>query len=135
MNFSKMNHNELHETGIKTSKELRGVETRLIEILGNINIKKTYLKYGCFDIYTYAEKYLHFKRRKVYDFLCLFESSQKIPELKEEIQKGEVGYSLLKTILPALEEKNREIALSNKSDMKVKTLPQNSNSSHYESSN
>ena len=104
MNYNICNDNELHCEALKTSRELRNAETKLIELIGLINEKKIFLKFGATNIYSYAEKYFGFKYNKVWDFLELYKAN--IPELKEAILKGDVGYTMLRTVLPALKVKN-----------------------------
>lgn len=113
-----MNFKELHGEGIKLAKDLKKCETRLIEILGTINDKKMYLEYGEKNIYSYAEKYFDFSYRKTCSFLDLYRSSKFIPELKDEIKKGNSSYSKLTTILPALKKKTHEKTAQSKKDIK-----------------
>ena len=79
---------ELHQKAIRISKELRKCENELISILGTIDDKKSFIAYGCANIFIYAEKFLHLKEKKTYDLLSLYRASKSIPALKKEIEGG-----------------------------------------------
>jgi hypothetical protein len=106
--YLQMSSQELHNEAVNLSFELRKCETSLISVVGLINEKKSYLAFKCHSIYDYTEKFLQFKYQKTYDFISLFKASKNIPEIKAAISDSQIGYTKLRTIMPALVVKNLE---------------------------
>lgn len=100
--------NDLHQKALDLSRSFQKAEYDLIDILQKINEAKVYLALGYNSLYSYAHECLGLSEANSYAFTAVAKKANQVPELKTEIQLGNLTVSKAKRILPVLTAENKK---------------------------
>jgi len=109
----------LHEEAKRTAQRFKRAEADLLEILQKIEEKKVFLHYGHTSLFQYAVEELDLTEHIALNFIKVARKAREIPELKKEIQKGNLSVSKARKITSVIKKENFPVWLE-----KLKTLPQ-----------
>lgn len=97
----------LHDTALKLSEQFSKTESELIEILSKIDEARVFLVLGYSSLYTYAHECLRLSEANAYAFTSVARKSKQIPELKAEIQSGNLSVAKARRILSVITPANK----------------------------
>jgi hypothetical protein len=110
----------LHKRALDIAQRFKRDEIDLVDILQKIEDKKTFLRLGFTSCFDYAVKALGLSENVAYNFINVARKSKQVPELKKEIQNGNLSVSKAKKITAVINTKNSSLWIE-----KAKTLPIN----------
>jgi len=112
-------HEKLHQLALEKASLYRKVEAELLEILDQMDTQKIYRALGYASLFDYSTKALKLTEASAFNFITVARKAREIPELKAEIQAGNLSVSKARKITPILHSENKGEWLQ-----KAKTLSQ-----------
>ena len=90
---------EIHKRALEIASQYRRAEIDLIEILEKVDRHKVYRRYDCSSLFKYATDVLKLSESVAYIFINVARKSRQVPQLKEEIRRGNISVSKAKKIV------------------------------------
>lgn len=92
----------LHEKAIQCVQDYKKSEKALLDILGEIDETRTYLRFGVSSLFRYCVEVLKLSESETFRFTQVARKSKEVPELKAAIQKGILTVSRASRIAPVI---------------------------------
>ena len=98
-----MRFQKLHEEATRLSKNYFRAEAELLDVLQKIDAVKAFRDFQCTSLYQYAVSVLKLSEATAYNFINVARKAVQIPELKAEIDKGNLSIGKARKIVPVLD--------------------------------
>lgn len=108
----------LHLRAIKIAENFLKVEGELLEILNDVENQRVHLQMGYSSLFLYATEGLKLSESQAYNLINVMRKAREIPELKHQIQSGQLSVSKARRIVPILTAENHQEWIQ-----KAKALP------------
>ncbi|MBT3785914.1 DUF222 domain-containing protein, partial [bacterium] len=99
---------ELHNRILCLARLHRRTEARLIDHLQEAEKCRLFLHRGHSSLFRYVCDELGFSEAMTSNLITVARKVREIPELKEEIRKGNLSVSKLRKVCPVIDEKNQQ---------------------------
>ena len=104
----KENLDQLHNKIIYLAREHRRTEAKLIDELQKAEEQRLYLHRGHPSLFRYVCDELSFSEAMTSNLITVARKAREVPQLKEEIRKGNISVSKLRKICPVIDKKNQK---------------------------
>ena len=101
-------HIQIHERALEISTRYQRAESELIDALEQVESHHVYLHMGRSSLFQYGVHDLKLSENVVYNLITIMRKSREIPELKSEIQQGNINLSNARRIVPILTLENKK---------------------------
>lgn len=88
-----MTHKEIYDRAVEVSRGYHRSQSRLIDVLQLLDVRKTYREYGCTSLYQFAVQDLKLSEDTAYSFITVARKAVTVPALKAEIALGTITVS------------------------------------------
>ena len=96
----------LHSEIFEEVRAFHKSESRILDLLQKIDAAKLYLEMGYSSLFKYSVGYLKLSEAQSWTFMTVARKSKEVPELKTQIDNGELSVSTARRIVPVLEKSN-----------------------------
>jgi len=97
----------LHNEIIEEVKAFHKSESKILDLLQKIDSARLYLETGYSSLFQYSVQFLKLSESQSWTFMTVARKSKEIPELKNQIDAGELSVSTARRIVPVLEKSNQ----------------------------
>ena len=101
------NLEQLHNQIVFQAKEHRKAEARLIDLLQRADQTRLYLHRGHASLFRYVCDELGYSEAMTSNLITVARKATEIPELKEEIRKGNLSVSKIRKVCPVINKQNK----------------------------
>lgn len=98
---------QIHQKAIDASARYLRAESELIEILQQVEQHQVFLRRGHSSLFAYVVKELGLSGSVAYNLISVSRKAREVPELKAEIQEGNITLSNARKIVPVLNQENK----------------------------
>ncbi len=112
----------IHGKALDIANRYRKTEAELIEILGQAESHKVYLRRGHSSLFHYVVKDLGLSESMAYNFIVVMRKAKVVPELKNKIENGSITLSNARRIAPVLTVVNQVEWLKKASELSQRQL-------------
>ena len=98
--------NPLHQEALEEVRTFHRSESRILDLLQKIDNARLYLEMGYPSLFKYSVGYLKLSEAQAWAFMTVARKSKEVPQLKTQIESGELSVSTAKRIVPVLEQAN-----------------------------
>lgn len=98
----------LHTKAFQVAQNYKKLEGELLDLLQELDLYKVHSKFGYNSLFQYCTSYLNLSESTAYALINVARKSKQIPELKKEVQCGNISLSKAKKITSVLNSKNKE---------------------------
>ena len=101
-----MSHQKIHETAVIAAKNHRKTEMELLNALEQVWRNRSYYKFGCHSLFEYSTKQLKMSDELASIFNKLAKKFTEVPELKTQMETGELSVSKINRIASIITPEN-----------------------------
>ena len=115
-------HQKIHERALEISARYKKAEIELIGILEQVENHKVYLHHGRSSLFQYGVIDLQLSESVAYNLITVMRKTREVPELRTEIQQGNINLSNARRIVPILTNENQSEWLQKAATLTQKQL-------------
>ena len=115
-------HEGIHEKAVEISTRYKKAEAELIEVLEQVDNHKVYLRRGRSSLFQYGVQDLQLSESVIYNLITVMRKVREVPELKAQIQEGNITLSNARRIAPILTVENQGAWLKKASELSQRQL-------------
>lgn len=96
----------LHERALASASRYAEAEAELLHVISAVDKGRLFLKFDLSSTFAYCLKHLGLSEAVAFNFINVARKCAEVPTLKEAIEKGELGVSKARKIVPVLTKEN-----------------------------
>src|SRR4051794_21702275 len=108
MNSNQSLAQELHKKALNATKKYLEVEAELLEIIQQIDRTKAFRELAYSSMHAYCTQALNLTDAVAYNFIAVARKAVLVPELKQEIDRGELSVNQARKIVSILTPDNQQ---------------------------
>src|SRR5438552_3773677 len=112
----------LHQKAKAIAKDFMRLEHELIDVLMKLDEHKAFIHLGYESLFSYATLELGLSDHNAYSYIAIARKSREVPELKNEIELGNLSISKAKRIVPVLNSDNAQLWIGKAKDLPKREL-------------
>jgi 5-methylcytosine-specific restriction endonuclease McrA len=113
---------EIHQRALLAAKEFKRSESKLIQILQEVEDSRLYLDLELTSLHRYAIQTLGLSENVASDFITVARKARVVPLLQEALREGNVSVSKVRKVAPVLTFENQEVWMDKIKNLSSKQL-------------
>jgi 5-methylcytosine-specific restriction endonuclease McrA len=98
---------QLHQKTLTAAQDYQRTERELFRCLLDVDRYKVYLSVGATSLFEYAVKTLSLTEPVAYNFVSVVKKSREVPELKQQVESGELSISKARKLVSIIKPENQ----------------------------